>query len=305
LTDPLVRRVHIWNGSKPGQGAQDPLEHYLTENLPFQGGYRDFTPHLYGGLNPNVATPGPPRVSLRGDLNYYLQHHARDFGTLADDPKIISKIVQKIVASHMQHVLTYTAGLLMSFEWPLLRKDDLSNINMTRTEGMWSAIQTNSRRCADIVHNLEENMLALGIAPEKSKERPTLSWINSDEDFRHLLQRAKDLKEHADSLNDALTGLMGIVGNAQAGRETKTVKILTLIALVFIPLSFTSGLFSMGDEYLPGERRFWTFFAVSIPLILIIFAIAGLVDIGYGRDSVWSPQNYVQVFQELHMGLSG
>jgi Mg2+ and Co2+ transporter CorA len=74
-----------------------------------------------------------------------------------------------------------------------------------------------------------------------------------------LLQTAKDLKEHADSLNDALTGLMGIVSNPQAGREAKTVKILTIVALVFIPLSFTSGLFSMENECLPGEGRFWMF----------------------------------------------
>jgi hypothetical protein len=72
------------------------------------------------------------------------------------------------------------------------------------------------------------------------------------------------------------------------------VKILTLVALIFVPLSFTSGLFSMGDDYLPGRDQFWVFFAVAIPLIILIFAIAELIDLGHGRDGVWSGQNYAR-----------
>ena len=128
-----------------------------------------------------------------------------------------------------------------------------------------------------------------------------------------MLQRAKALKDRADSLNSAFTGLTGIVGNAQANREAelsvieakrsvreaKSVKTLTLIAMIFIPLAFTSGLFSMSDKYIPGGSNFWIFFATSIPLVILVFVVAFFFDLGYDEEGLWSGSTFLKSFKIL------
>ncbi|KAH9907264.1 hypothetical protein F4778DRAFT_721213, partial [Xylariomycetidae sp. FL2044] len=54
-------------------------------------------------------------------------------------------------------------------------------------------------------------------------------------------------------------------------KENLNIKRLTLIAMVFIPLSYVATLFSMGDKYAPGQDGFWLYFAVSIPTLLLVF----------------------------------
>jgi Mg2+ and Co2+ transporter CorA len=41
---------------------------------------------------------------------------------------------------------------------------------------------------------------------------------------------------------------------------------LTYIAISFIPLTFVSGIFSMSGPFAPGERFFWVYFEVAVPL---------------------------------------
>lgn len=51
-------------------------------------------------------------------------------------------------------------------------------------------------------------------------------------------------------------------------------KALTLLGMVFVPLAFTSGLFNMAAPFGPGNLHFRVYFAVALPLILLVFAVA-------------------------------
>jgi hypothetical protein len=86
------------------------------------------------------------------------------------------------------------------------------------------------------------------------------------------------LKDRADALVDSMTGLSGIVGNKQALKRAKSSRALAIIGLVFIPLAYTSALFSMSEQYSPGADYFWIYFAVSIPLMVIVFLSARLSE---------------------------
>ena len=79
-----------------------------------------------------------------------------------------------------------------------------------------------------------------------------------------------------------------IVGSRQAlwetGRsvkEAESTKTLTAVGLVFIPIAYTCALFSMGDQFLPGSNLFWVYFAVSTPLIFLVFAGTFVIYLGY------------------------
>ena len=57
-------------------------------------------------------------------------------------------------------------------------------------------------------------------------------------------------------------------------------KVLTVLGLVFIPLAFTCGLLSMNDRYLPGTGLFWIYWAVALPLIILVFSGSGSSQLG-------------------------
>jgi hypothetical protein len=66
------------------------------------------------------------------------------------------------------------------------------------------------------------------------------------------------------------------------------IKTLTLLGMVFLPLGFCTGFFSMSDQYLPGESSFCVYFAVAIPLIVTVFLLVFLVGLGYDGEGEWN-----------------
>ncbi|KAF2477704.1 uncharacterized protein BDR25DRAFT_330394 [Lindgomyces ingoldianus] len=301
LCDPPFNRVHVWKPqSTINESEYQSQEIVLHWDRPFQRGYPDFVPRS-DSLSDVLS--GPPRDSLRGDLCYYLLNHTRLFPAQAlphgDDIPFF--ILRKIIASHYMQLMSFTASYLAQSEWPLLRQESLEDFTTTWAQGRWSEIQGVARRCNEYVENLESLFLSLNVPFDEPKITVGIDWRNTNLDFQFILHRAKAVKTRADELNNAFTGLTGIVGNAQANREAerslieakrsvreaKNMRALTLIAMIFIPLAFTCGLFSMSDGYIPGGGDFWVFFAVSVPLVVLVFFGALLGELGYDEDGVW------------------
>jgi Mg2+ and Co2+ transporter CorA len=130
----------------------------------------------------------------------------------------------------------------------------------------------------------------------------------------YIHHRFNTLKRRTDNLVNSAIGLAGIVSNKTAIREAelslrearrsireaKNVKVLTVIAMFFIPLAFTSGLFSMGDRFSPGSDQFWVFWAVSVPLVLGVFVVAWVMQLGYDDAAVWSAQTFADAVWDLN-----
>ena len=51
-------------------------------------------------------------------------------------------------------------------------------------------------------------------------------------------------------------------------------KELSNLGMLFIPLAFTSGIFSMSGNYAPGGSSFWVYWVVAVPLVLLVFFMA-------------------------------
>lgn len=62
---------------------------------------------------------------------------------------------------------------------------------------------------------------------------------------------------------------------------------MTYIALVFIPLSFTSTIFSMSDDFGPGKDRFWIYFATAIPLLLVVLGSSVSWSHAWSKILIW------------------
>ena len=68
--------------------------------------------------------------------------------------------------------------------------------------------------------------------------------------------------------------------------QARSVRWLTILGTFFVPLSVVAGVMSMGGSFLPGEDRFWVYFAVTSPMLLVIGVI--LLGITNGRQLILS-----------------
>lgn len=76
-----------------------------------------------------------------------------------------------------------------------------------------------------------------------------------------------------------VTSFVQIIDSRRAYAETTNITRLTVLALTFLPLSFVSSLFSMDAAIAPGGDHFWVYFAVAIPLTLVIYLAARAPEI--------------------------
>ena len=167
----------------------------------------------------------------------------------------------------------------------------MSRLQIEWVEERWKDLQAWTRQCSKYCESVEETMYSFEIprASEVSK-----SWETSGKDI-YIIRKLLSMSNRSNDLLASFTGLAGILGNRKALKEAnrslqeaKSVKTLTFLGMLFLPLSLASGLLSMSGDYSPGASQFWIYFAIAIPLILCVFGVVFLVKMGYGIDGEWS-----------------
>ncbi|KAL6713409.1 hypothetical protein ACLMJK_008874 [Lecanora helva] len=235
-------------------------------NVPYGYGYVDFTPWNSDNerLAQQSAICGPPRKSILDDTAWYWMNKAsaEQIAEVRKDALISSIFLKKIVASNWNVLLEFVWAKLSDFERELryvegtklnYLAETLADVNLFR------------RRLSWYHDEVEMSMRSMGITPDS---------VSDDEDGKEIRSRLQGCKEKVESLTPIVTGMLNVRQADISMRETRLVSKLTLVALVFIPLSFTASIFSMGGGFLPGSSQFWVYFAVAVPITLIILALA-------------------------------
>jgi Mg2+ and Co2+ transporter CorA len=94
------------------------------------------------------------------------------------------------------------------------------------------------------------------------------------EDFEVINKNIEDAGRRLENMLPVVTSLVQIIDARQSLAETANISRLTVLALIFVPLSYVSSLFSMNTTNMPGSPYFWVYFAVAIPVTLIVVLIA-------------------------------
>lgn len=264
---------------------------------PYQGGYSDFMD--YTDVLDACQTSGPSRESILEDISYYWTNHSTCVD-LQEEPVISTIFLKKIIASNYLMLIEYVRGMLSNLEIAWSRQEqDISEIKIAWAEQRWSELQSWSRRCSEYCDNIESIIDGLGIP--LSESQASKEWSSCEKDFHLISRKLRGLKSRSDTLTSSLTGLAGILGNKQAMKEAnrslheaKSVKILTLLGMMFLPLSLTSQILSMSERFLPGPGQFWVYITVSIPFMGLVFFVVFLINLGYGTDGEWSTKQWKQ-----------
>ncbi|KAK8127218.1 hypothetical protein PG984_008326 [Apiospora sp. TS-2023a] len=271
ITDPPLRVVQ-----------RDDLSNHVITPSPFRGGYPDFMPHE---VQMKTKAGGPTRASLLEDLCFYLEHYS----SLLDltDADSVAVVAQKIAASHYHQLHDFVRSVVSSTQWRLSRQDNLDCFDAGQAEAQWSDTQALERRLAEYYEELECTMIQCRIALQELDVEHDGSWKDVGADFQFLYMRFKDLRRRVEGLNSAITALTSLAAARQALKsqdvaltEAKNTKVLTFLGLVFIPLAYTAAMFSMAEPYAPGGEKFWQYFAISFPLIVLVGSLYYLIGQG-------------------------
>jgi uncharacterized membrane protein len=75
-----------------------------------------------------------------------------------------------------------------------------------------------------------------------------------------------------------------MITSTQSAEEAKQSSILTFVALIFAPMTLVSNILAMSGGFQPGEHMFYYYFAISIPLTLLVFLVVLVFRLQNKRD---------------------
>jgi len=280
-----------------------------TENFrsePFQGGYN------YNSIvNLRIDPKKPqllevlPRTCLLDDLCFFYKHRNNKTNSSttmlpnSETPLTAAVLPLKIVCAQYVKLIDYFEVILQRLartEWRLSRQSDYLDSKYPEVEEQWSSLQLTRVRLSTYIDDLEEIIGDIAIpAAQSSSYSIPVEWQDIKKDFQYIHGCLQKMKGRVDEAITSAMGLSNIVGSKQAlsearrsVKEAKSTKTLTVVGLVFIPLAYTCALFSMSDQFRPGSSLFWVYFAVSVPLIVLVFAGTFLIQLGYDEGAAWS-----------------
>ena len=95
------------------------------------------------------------------------------------------------------------------------------------------------------------------------------------EDYEHLAGLADTYGRRLETMVPVVTSLVQIADTRRSLKEATNVTRQTNLTLLFVPLSFVTGLFSMNDVVTThGLKRC---FAVAVPLCVVVFSFVRLL----------------------------
>lgn len=121
------------------------------------------------------------------------------------------------------------------------------------------------------------------VNPSKQEQLVKDAAQNLQEDFEHLVERTRMLSSRCSDESKLLIN-KSMVDEAQRSLlQAKGIARLTLLAFFFIPVSFTTSFFGMNVVELVGSNgphvSVWTWFVVSVPVLLFAIGISRWEDI--------------------------
>lgn len=99
----------------------------------------------------------------------------------------------------------------------------------------------------------------------------------------------RDVHDHAirviesiDSYRELVTGLLDIYLSSVSNKMNETMKVLTVFASIFIPLTFIVGIYGMNFEFMPELKWKWAY-----PVLWVVFVIISGLLLVFFRKKKW------------------
>ncbi len=110
------------------------------------------------------------------------------------------------------------------------------------------------------------------------------SLINETTDIymRDVYDHTIQIIDTIESFRDMVSGLLDIYLSSLSNKMNAVMKVLTIIATLFIPLTFVAGIYGMNFKYMPELEWRW-----SYPFVWFIMIIVAVVMVYYFKRKKW------------------
>lgn len=160
-----------------------------------------------------------------------------------------------------------------------------------KIEGMEDELIANpSPETLQTIHNLKRDTIFLRKSVWPLRE--VISTLERSESA--LIQQStgiflRDVYNHTiqvmdtiESYRDMVSGMLDIYLSSVSNRMNEVMKVLTIIATIFIPLTFLAGIYGMNFKYMPELEWRWGYFG-----ILSIMVVVGILMFIYFKRRKW------------------
>jgi Mg2+ and Co2+ transporter CorA len=170
-------------------------------------------------------------------------------------------------------MLEYLSGIVSEMETQLWNfeempekpsADDLEAQN-AHLRKMLGDVNKWRRRSWWLLEELKENLEVLKYTGPHGASQEIL------EDFTVIKTRLEDCRQRIDSLLPTVMGTFSLLEARYASLSTRFSSWVAALATVFVPLSIASGIFTLSGDYQPGSSKFWVYWVVAIPLMVVVF----------------------------------
>jgi magnesium transporter len=100
--------------------------------------------------------------------------------------------------------------------------------------------------------------------------------------LRDVYDHTIQVIDTVESFRDMVSGMLDIYLSSISNKMNEVMKVLTIFASIFIPLTFIAGVYGMNFAFMPELTWRW-----SYPAILIVMALAGISMLVYFRRKRW------------------
>ncbi|MBK5277603.1 MAG: hypothetical protein JJE09_01950, partial [Bacteroidia bacterium] len=144
------------------------------------------------------------------------------------------------------------------------------------------------KRGCDFIYKKDVDKIKKSLSPFKEaltnilKDRTHFISKSNRKYYRDLKNSCTNAIEEANATHTALESLTNIYFSALSHKMNETMKVLTTVATIFIPLTFIAGIYGMNFEYMPELKWEYGYFGVWGVMVTIFVGM-----IFYFKSNKW------------------
>jgi len=100
--------------------------------------------------------------------------------------------------------------------------------------------------------------------------------------FRDVYDHTVEIIDIVETYREMVSGLLDVFLSSLSNKMNEVMKVLTIIATIFIPLTFIAGIYGMNFKYMPELDWEWGY-----PLVLIVMAFISICMVLYFKRKKW------------------
>ncbi len=146
------------------------------------------------------------------------------------------------------------------------------------------------RKTLQAIYALKRSLVALrrsvwplrDVVAELGRGESPLIYASTLVYIRDVYDHTIQVAETVETYRDMASGTLDVYLSSQSSRMNEIMKVLTIIATIFIPLTFIAGVYGMNFAYMPELNATWGY-----PVTLASMAVIAGIMVLYFREKGW------------------